>query len=80
MSYSNTSPVSPDGGGLRWEFNVGGGSIMTIRSPLDYSGGDVKFYIFFQTTTESDGIVDFSMWPVSFNSGGFQYDPGSITW
>ena len=79
MSYGNTSsPVSPDFGGLRWECNVGGGATITIKAPLDYSGGDVKFHIFFQTTTDAAGIVDFFIRPISFDPGGFQYDPGSI--
>lgn len=73
------SPVTADGAGLRWAFNFSGGANLTTKAPADYAGGDVVFYIFFQTTTATSGVVDFFIRPTSYNSGDSTLDPGSVS-
>ena len=64
--------------GLQWKYNYTEGAHITIKAPDNYAGGDVKFHIFFETTTATAGIVSFFLRPTSFDPGGYLYDPGSF--
>jgi len=79
MSVNNPSAVITKMGlGLQWKYNYTEGAHITIKAPDNYAGGDVKFSIFFATTTATDGIVTFFLRPTSFDPGGYLYDPGSF--
>ena len=65
--------ITPTALGLQWQRNFQAGARFFVHRPSDYSGGDVTFSIFFQTTSETAGVVDFFIRPDSFNSGeGFE--------
>ena len=78
MNYTSTAPITVAGYGLQWRYTYSGGTNITIKAPDNYAGGDVKFHIFFETTTATDGIVSFFLRPTSFDPGGSLYDPGSV--
>ncbi len=80
LMYStlNEPTITPDAHGLRWQASISNAPSLTIKAPSDYAGGDVVFYIFFETTTSTAGKVDFFLRPTSLGSGDGIVDPGSI--
>jgi hypothetical protein len=54
--------------GLRWH-STAGTATLTLRRPLDYSGGEVEFTLFHAVLDDSSGDVGFIVTPVSFNHG-----------
>lgn len=59
-----------DGGSLTWFYNSAAYARTILRSPADYAGGDVNFYIFFVRTSLNEGTVNFLLDPASLSSGG----------
>ena len=65
--------------GLRWD-STDGTATLTIRRPLEYSGGDVTVSIFHQVLDDSGGDLAFAISPVSFNHlSGFETYGGELT-
>lgn len=54
--------------GLRWN-STDGTVTLTMRRPLDYSGGEVEFTLFHAVLDDSSGDIGFIVTPVSFNHG-----------
>ncbi|MEL7118067.1 MAG: hypothetical protein AAFO07_01460 [Bacteroidota bacterium] len=84
LSYSNASEtISETSGGfagvLTWGNNFQGAAAMMLRKPPNYAGGDVTFKIFFQTSDETAGTVEFFIRPRSYNSGDGFADASSIS-
>ena len=65
---SSSSIILNDGAGLKWTNSFSASALISIRRPADYSGGTVKFYIFFRTTSSTAGTVIFFIRPRSYNS------------
>ena len=71
LSYFPTSTTITQGGdGLDW--SAPGGSVtLTVRRPLDYSGGNVRLTLFHYVLDEGDGDLWFGITPVAFSNGNF---------
>jgi hypothetical protein len=70
LSFTESIPViSRESGGIKWSYTGTDYATAVVRSPADYAGGDVRFYIFFRRTTNSEGTVNFLLTPFSLSSG-----------
>ena len=70
LSYFPGSTITQHGDGLDW--NGPGGSVtLTVRRPLDYSGGNVRITLFHYVPMEADGDISFGITPVAFSDGNF---------
>jgi len=56
--------------GLAWQGSPGSQAFLTLQKPADYAGGDIQITVLFQTSTGTDGDVDFFIKPRSFSTPG----------
>jgi len=65
--------------GMRWQSDAGTATL-TIRRPIDYAGGEVRFSVFYEVLDDSSGDIAFGITPVSFNHGSsFETYGGELT-
>lgn len=70
LSYFPGSTITQHGDGLDWS-GPQGSVTLTVRRPLDYSGGSVRVTLFHYVPMESDGDISFGITPVAFSHGNF---------
>ncbi|MGC9344188.1 MAG: hypothetical protein ACP5E3_15910, partial [Bacteroidales bacterium] len=72
------SIITPNVYGLQWQQNYRNAASLTLKKPAEYTGGDVELSLFFMTSTDTEGIVNFFIRPNSFSSGDGLTDIPSI--
>ena len=70
LSYFPGSTIAQQGDGLDWSGPTGSVTL-TVRRPLDYSGGNVRVTLFHYVPNEGDGDIRFGITPVAFSNGNF---------
>jgi len=70
----NNSVITEDFQGLRWQASAASAATYTLSKPADYAGGDVTMRLFFQTTTDTAGTVQFFVRADSFSAGEGWFD------
>jgi hypothetical protein len=68
--FPGTTAITQHGDGLNWNERTGSVSL-TVRRPLDYSGGSVRVTLFHHVLDEGDGDISFGVTPVAFSHGNF---------
>lgn len=68
--FPGSTNVSQHGDGLDWSGPTGVVTL-TVRRPLDYSGGSVRVTLFHYVMDEGDGDISFGITPVAFSHGNF---------
>lgn len=82
LSYFPGSTITQHGDGLDWD-GPGGTVTLTVRRPLDYSGGNVRVTLFHYVAMGGDGStsygdISFGITPVSFRHGSFFETYGGV--
>ncbi len=79
FAYNPSSTIiTPFALGLMWTKNYENAATFAIKKPADYTGGNVIFNIFFESTTDNAGDVAFFIRPRSFDSGNLYEDVAAI--
>ena len=78
LSYIPGFAITQHGDGLDWE-GPGGTVTLTVRRPLDYSGGNVRITLFHFVPMEGDGDISFGITPVAFSHGNFFETYGGVS-